>query len=93
MAPWKYYSKLILESIVGFYIATFCIAVFFLRHGSHDVPLAILQVTLYLIIVGCIATRIIKRFPPPALMLTVPIAPLLILIIVVTMLPLLERLQ
>lgn len=93
MVPWKYYTKLVIESVASFYIATFCIAVFFLHQGDQFVLLSALQVVLYAVIVAMILLRIWRGFSAPALMLTVPIAPLLVLIIVVTMLPILERLR
>jgi hypothetical protein len=93
MAPWKSYTKLIFESIIAFYVATLALAVFFLLQGRQFPGLAVLQVMLYVFVVGVITRRVIRTFSAPALMLTVPIAPLLVLILVLSMLPVLERLS
>ena len=91
--PWKYYTKATIESLVAFYLATFSLAVFFTHQGVDFILLAVLQVVLYLFIVGVIVRRVIQKFPVQALMLMVPMVPLIVLIIVITMIPVLERLQ
>jgi hypothetical protein len=93
IAPWKAYAKVTFESVASFYIASFCMAVFFVRQGSDSILLSIFMVALYLFIVGATVRRIVQKFAIAALMLIVPIAPLLVLIIFVTMIPILERFQ
>lgn len=89
--PWRVYVGLTIQSVLSFYIATFCIAMYFLHHGREHVLLAISQVLLYIFIIGVTAKRIAQHFSPAALMLTIPIAPLLALIFILSMLPILQK--
>lgn len=91
--PWKRYSIAVIEAVLAFYIATFCIVFFFLHRGENWALQGILMAFCYALIIFICAKRIVKTFSISALMLITPIAPLLALIIVVTMIPILEKLH
>jgi hypothetical protein len=93
IVPWRYYTKITIESVGSFYAASFCMAMFFIHQGKDSLALSLLMVSLYLFIIGATVRRIVQKFSIAALMLIVPIAPLLVMIIFVTMIPMLERLQ
>ncbi len=91
--PWKMYLKLSSETVLTFYLATFCIGLFFIHRGANWVLQGIFISFLYAFIIIAIATRLIQKLSAPALMLVIPIAPLLALITVVSLIPLLQLLQ
>ena len=92
LIPWKLYLTVTAESLLTFYLATFCMVMFFTHRGTDWIPLAILLGILYAFVIFVCAKRIIQLLPLPALMLIVPIAPLLALIIVLSLIPVLQKL-
>lgn len=91
--PWKSYVGTALECFIAFYVATFCLAMYFTHKGSAWVLLSIVMVLLYLVVIaGCIRI-LIKRLSIAALMIIIPIAPLLALTTVISLIPVLERLR
>lgn len=92
VVPWKAYLILTAESVLTFWIATFCIGMYFLHHEPNWIPTAIFLAILYLFVIIVCAKRIMEKVTIAALMLIIPIAPLLALIIVVTLIPILEYL-
>jgi hypothetical protein len=93
VVPWKAYLKLTVETVLAFYIATFCIIMFFLHRGPNWVLSGIILGLLYLFVIAVCAQRLIKKLSMPARMLVIPIAPLLALIIVVTLIPIIGFLE
>ncbi|OGT62518.1 MAG: hypothetical protein A3E85_00720 [Gammaproteobacteria bacterium RIFCSPHIGHO2_12_FULL_45_12] len=90
--PWQVYARLGIEVFVLFYLATFCMLMF-ATHPDHDwFTVGALLTALYLFVIASCAKRIINTLTAPGLMLLVPIAPLLVLITVVTCLPLIQML-
>jgi hypothetical protein len=91
--PWKTYVKITVESLIAFYIATFCMGMYFTHRGQGGLVTSILLGLLYVFVIIACAKRILEKLSMPALMIVIPITPLLALIIVVTLIPILEKLQ
>lgn len=89
--PWKLYLVLTAESLLAFWLATFCVGMFFLHHDANWRFTAIILGILYAIVIIICAKRIYQKVTIAAFMLIIPIAPLLALIIVVTLIPVLEN--
>lgn len=89
--PWKLYIKTTVESLVAFFIATFCLAMFFVHHGQNWAIPAIILGVLYIFVIFALIKRIVEKFSLAALMLIVPIAPLIALIMVVSLIPILQK--
>lgn len=90
--PWKSYLTITAESVLTFYLATFCIAFYFAQHGIEWILPSILVVMLYIFVIIACIKRVIEKLSMAALMLVIPIAPLLVLIMVVSLIPVLEKL-
>lgn len=91
--PWKKYTIAVAEAVLAFYIATFSIVFFFLHRGPNWALAGIMMAACYALVIFICAKRIVQTFSISALMLITPIAPLLALIIVVTMIPILDKLH
>lgn len=89
--PWHAYLPVVIQSIAAFYIATLCIGIYFTHQGGHFLLMSIVFVLLYLLVILICIKRLISKLSVAALMLAIPIAPLLVLIMVVTMIPILEN--
>lgn len=87
---WKTYLTITAESLLSFYLATFCVAIYFTHQGTQWLFLSIILVILYLFVIGVCAKRIIQTLPLQALMLIIPLAPLIALFIVISLIPILE---
>jgi hypothetical protein len=92
LLPWKKYLTITLESIFAFYIATFCIAMFFVHRGSGWKLIGTLLGILYAFVIFACVKRVIQSLPLPALMLIIPLAPLIALIMVISLIPVLQNL-
>lgn len=90
--PWKRYLKITLESVIAFYIATFCIGMYFTHRGTDWVFFGIVLAILYVFVIVICAKRVLEKLSMPALMIVIPICPLIALILVVTLIPIIERL-
>lgn len=88
--PWKVIIRTTFESLLAFYVATFCMAMFFTHRGPNWVLPAIFLIILYIFVIITCASRIIKNLSMAMVMLIIPIAPLIALIIVVTLIPILQ---
>lgn len=91
LLPWKSYLLITLESLITFYIATFCMAMFFTHHGENWIIPGVILGLLYAFVIFACAKRVIQGLPLPALMLVIPIAPLIAIIIVISLIPILEK--
>lgn len=91
--PWKLYIITTVESLLTFFLATFCVAMFFTHRGPNWVLPAIFLGALYLFVIFALVKRVIDKFSWAAIMLIIPIAPLIALIMVVCMIPILQHLQ
>jgi len=92
IAPWKIYFTSISEAIICFVLTTFCMGIYLTHHDNHW-GLTIAMAILYLICFGITIARTIQKLSLAALMLAIPIVPLFILIIVISMLPILDQFQ
>lgn len=91
LIPWKVYLTITIESLLTFYLATFCVAMFFTHRGTDWVFNAILLAILYAFVIFACVKRIIQTLPLPALMLIVPLAPLIVIIMVISLIPILQK--
>ncbi|HEX4044413.1 MAG TPA: hypothetical protein VHZ76_01940 [Gammaproteobacteria bacterium] len=90
---WKPFLTILFESLLAFYLATFCLAMYFLYRPAHWLTLGIVMVLLYLFVIVFCAKRVFKKLPVAAIMLAIPIAPLLALFIIVSLIPVLQWLK
>jgi len=91
LLPWKLYLTITIESLLTFYIATFCVAMFFTHHGTHWIIPAIILGILYVFVIFACSKRVFQSLPLPALMIIIPLAPLMAIIIVVSLIPVLQN--
>ncbi len=90
IVPWKIYLTITAETIIAFYLATFSLAMY-ITHRSPDWVLTIIILgLLYIFIIGACIKRLLEKLSIAALMLIIPIAPLLALGVVVSLIPLLQ---
>lgn len=90
--PWTSYLSTTFLTVGAFYLATLSFAIFITHHGDAWLFWGIVMGLLYLSVIGMCVAHIIRRFSMAALMIVIPIAPLLALFSVVSLIPLLERL-
>lgn len=90
--PWKSYLITASETILSFYVATFCLALFFVHRGQSGWVSIALMGLLYVFVIILCAKLLINRLSIAALMLIIPVAPLLALIIVISLIPVLQYL-
>ena len=93
--PWKRYTITLAEVWIAFCIATFAMGMFFSHFyaGTLNIFLGILLGILYLFVISLCVKRLIERLSIAALMLLVPIAPLAVLLLVVSLLPIIQKLS
>jgi len=89
--PWKDYLTITFESLLTFYIATFCVAMYFIHRGPQWITNGIVLLLLYVFVIFVCARRIFKALPIAALMLVIPIAPFLVIVIVISLIPILQN--
>jgi hypothetical protein len=92
LIPWKHYLTISMESLLAFYISTFCIAVYFTHRGTNWIIQGAILILLYLFVIFACIKRVIQHLPLPALMLIIPLAPLIALTIVISLIPVLQNL-
>lgn len=90
--PWKNYLKITAESVIAFYIATFCVGMYFTHRGTDWYFFGAVLAILYLFVIVVCAKRILEKLSMPALMIVIPICPLIALIVAVTLIPVIEML-
>src|SRR5688500_18882954 len=90
--PWKNYIIATAKCVIAFYLATFALALYLL-HSKTIVSIETgMLCVLYLFVIYVCSRIIAKTFSLAAIMLLIPIIPLIALILVVTSLPILEKL-
>lgn len=89
---WKALITTTAECLLAFYLATFCVAVFFTHRGDSWLVPGLCLIFLYLFVIVACAKRIIEKLSIAAVMLIIPIAPLLGLILIISLIPVLEKL-
>lgn len=92
LVPWKHYLTISMESLLAFYISTFCIAMYFTHRGTDWVIQGGILILLYLFVIFTCIKRVVQQLPIPALMLIIPLAPLIALTIVISLIPVLQNL-
>lgn len=90
LLPWKHYLYVFFESILVFYLATFCLAVFFSNRGVSWLANGIVLILLYIFVIAVCIKRVYDQLPIAALMLLIPIIPLVALISVVSLIPIIQ---
>lgn len=91
LIPWKIYLKITVESLLTFYLATFCVAMFFTHRETDWILNAIILGLLYAFVIFACIKRLVQTLPLPALMLIVPLAPLIVIIMVISLIPVLQH--
>ncbi|GEM_PF-3217932 len=87
---WKTYLWIAIKFLFIFYIATLCIAVFFVSHGIESILLSVIMGASYLFIVIVSLRKMVKQLPMAAIFLAAPIIPLFMLFIVLSLIPILH---
>lgn len=88
--PWRTYLLLALETFGAFYLSTLAMAVYFTHGGLNWPILSGLMVVFYLFVIGACITLLLKKLSSAALMLVIPIAPLMALGTVISLIPVLQ---
>lgn len=88
--PWKRYTLAVTEAVVIFTLASFLLGLFILHRGDSGTVTMVLFGIFYACVVGYSIYRMARKFSLAAIMLMVPIAPLVILFIVVSLIHLLQ---
>lgn len=88
--PWKLFLITTTESLLAFYLATFCMAMFFFHRGAGWQLLGALMLALYLFVIFVCGKRVLEKLSMATVMLIIPIAPLLALFIALSLIPVLQ---
>lgn len=88
--PWKRYILAVTETMVTFTLASFLLGLYILHYSGNSVITHILVGLVYAATVVFTITRMVKKFSLAAIMLMIPIAPLVVLIIVVALIHFLQ---
>lgn len=88
--PWKLFLITTFESMLAFYIATFCMAMFFFHRSVNWLFPGIVMIALYLFVIFVCGKRVISKLSMATVMLIIPIAPLLALFMVLSLIPVLQ---
>lgn len=90
---WRVFIKITLESIGSFYVATFCLAVFFKYQGIRSsLMLSALMIALYIFVLAANAFRVWQKLSIASLMLIIPIAPFIAMTLLISLIPVLQYL-
>jgi hypothetical protein len=89
--PKKLYLGTLVECLVAFFAATFCVALFFSHLGGHWVIPGVILLALYVFVLGICIRMIVKRLSVAAMMLITPIVPLVALLLIVMLISLLQH--
>lgn len=89
--PWKVYLLSTAESLLAFYLATFSVGMYFLHRPPNWALTGTILGLLYAFVIFVCAKRVMQKLSIAALMLIIPLAPLVALIIIVTLIPVLEQ--
>ncbi len=88
--PWKRYTYAVTEVLLTFTLATFLLGLYIMHYRDSSIFLTVFVALVYLAAVITSVTRMVRKFSLAANMLMIPIAPLIILVIVVSLVHLLE---
>jgi hypothetical protein len=87
--PWKRYTFAVSQAIFIFTLASFMLGYYFI-HARSVIAVSVALCLLYAAFVGYSIYRMVKEFSIVAIMLMIPIAPLIILMIVISLIHLLQ---
>lgn len=92
---WKRYAITMAEVWIAFCIATFTMGVYFshLENTPWTIFFAAIMGVMYLFVIFACIKRLVERLSIATLMLLVPIAPLAVLLLVVSLLPIIQQLR
>jgi hypothetical protein len=93
LIPWKHTISTTIESLLIFYIATFCMAMFLMHKGENWLIPGITLGLLYLFVIFACAKRVIEKLSLATIMLIIPLAPLIALIMIISLIPILQMLS
>lgn len=88
--PWKKYSLAVAETILAFTLAGLILGYYFIKVGNQSLAMTISLCVICAMAVLFSLYRMVRKFSLAANMLMIPIAPLVILIIVVALLQVFE---
>lgn len=91
--PWKRYILATSETIITFTLASFLLGLFLMHRGDSGVVAIVGVVLLYLFAVGLSIYRMVRKYSLAANMLMIPIAPFIIMMIVVSLIHVLQYFQ
>lgn len=88
--PWKRTIFAVSEAVLTFTLASFLLGLMILHHDQFGIAAFVVAGILYAAAIITTVYRMVRKFSLAANMLMVPIAPLIILIIVVSLIHLLQ---
>jgi hypothetical protein len=83
--PWKRYTMAVTETILTFTLASFLLGLYIMHYHTNGVIVHVLAGLVYAAVVGFSISRMVRKFSLVANMLMIPIAPFIIMIIVVSL--------
>jgi hypothetical protein len=86
--PWKRYIIAVTETVITFTLASFLFGLYLLHRGDTSVTVLLAMVYAFVVIFSIY--RMVRTFSLAAVMLMVPIAPFVVLMIVVSLIHLLQ---
>jgi hypothetical protein len=93
LLPWKNYLTITTEVILMFCLSTFSLGMYVIHDGASFIYSLILMILLYVLVVGLCVQRIAVRFSIAALMIIIPIVPLIVLMLIISLVPILQMLK
>jgi hypothetical protein len=90
LIPWKKYLILTAESLLTFYLASFCVAMFYTHRGPAWYLSGAFLAILYGFTIFACLKRIAENVPVAGLMLAIPLIPLAALFMVISLIPIMQ---
>ncbi|OGT55392.1 MAG: hypothetical protein A3F14_01785 [Gammaproteobacteria bacterium RIFCSPHIGHO2_12_FULL_43_28] len=90
---WKDYLILSTETFIAFYLASFSLAMYYLKRPLNWIPLGILLLALYLFVIIVCIKRLLSKLPMAGIMILAPTAPLFALLLIISLIPVLQALR
>lgn len=87
-----HYMFTLIKTLIAFCIATFCVAMYFSHLGQHWLLPGIFLIVLYVFVLGLCIRNLTKHLNVAALMLITPIVPLAAMIVILLLVPVLQKL-
>lgn len=90
---WLFYTLTVLRSFIAFAVATFCFGVYFTHLHGSPLWMTIGIALIYIFVIYACVAHVAKTLPFAVTMLLIPIAPLFVLLLVISFLPLWQKLM